>query len=251
MHKVLLVGELNDIMRDLNDSLSEEFKVQLCSARLDSLQGLLKIISPNLIVVNQIGIEEDGYSLLNFLKENYSWIPVVAIDIKEQAFRYEEYISNPQFAVAYRPTTHGELMDICLKMLGIQKTLSVRTNKPGRKQIMIVDDSAIMLRNFKSLLEIKYDVKIATSGELAIKMMKKEKPDLVLLDYQMPGLDGKELFEILQQTEELKDIPIVFLTGVADRHYIYDVLKLTPDDYILKPPDKSRLFKTIENVLGE
>ena len=225
MHKVSLVGELNDIMRDLNDSLSEKFKVQLCSARLDSLQGLLKIISPNLIVVNQIGIEEDGYSLLDFLKENYSWIPVVAIDIKEQAFRYEAYIKNPQFAVAYRPTTHGELLDICYKMLGIQKTLSVRTNKPGRKQIMIVDDSAIMLRNFKSLLEIKYDVKIATSGELAIKMMKKEKPDLVLLDYQMPGLDGKakmskSLGNCIYLSDEPEDIKKKIMSMFTDPNHL-------------------------------
>lgn len=72
--------------------------------------------------------------------------------------------------------------------------------------------------------------------------------DLILLDYEMPGMDGKATFEAILADEFAKDIPVVFLTSIADRKQIYAVLKSYPAGYILKPPDKEKLFSTIETV---
>ena len=64
----------------------------------------------------------------------------------------------------------------------------------------------------------------------------------------MPGMDGKETFETILENNDMKHIPVVFLTSVAKRQQIYDVVKSIPAGYILKPPDRNRLLNTIEDV---
>ena len=66
----------------------------------------------------------------------------------------------------------------------------------------------------------------------------------------MPGMDGKESYERLKAQEDIKDIPVIFLTSVADKEHIYSILQTRPAGYILKPPDRERLFKSIEEALG-
>ena len=119
-----------------------------------------------------------------------------------------------------------------------------------KKRILIVDDSAVTLRSVKALLDKEYTVAVATSGERAIKEMKKNPPDLVLLDYEMPVCDGKETFAMIRQDEEIKDIPVVFLTAVADKMHIASVLQLNPAGYLLKPPNTEVLKETISAILN-
>ena len=65
----------------------------------------------------------------------------------------------------------------------------------------------------------------------------------------MPGETGPEVFAKIKEIESAKDIPIVFLTGVADKEKIADVLRLKPQGYLLKPIDTERLFTTLERVM--
>ena len=77
--------------------------------------------------------------------------------------------------------------------------------------ILVVDDSGLMLRNVKSRIEFKYQVNVVTSGEKALASMEKRRPDLVLLDYDMPGWDGKMTLEKIRENPNYQDIPVVFL----------------------------------------
>ena len=119
-----------------------------------------------------------------------------------------------------------------------------------RKKIMLVDDSGIYLRMMKGLLDEEYDVIMATSGLKAISMVHEKHPDLILLDYEMPLFDGRETMVKIRQAEDIKDIPIVFVTAVNEKEHIKAVLSLKPAGYLLKPIDKNRLFKTIKEILG-
>ena len=89
------------------------------------------------------------------------------------------------------------------------------------------------------------------AGEQALKLIPRENPDLILLDYEMDGMDGKSTFEAMKEDDDMKWIPVVFLTSIADRKSIYDVLRSKPDGYILKPPDKEKIRETIEELIGE
>ena len=123
-------------------------------------------------------------------------------------------------------------------------------SKEGRKSILAVDDSGMLLRSVKAMLEKTYDVSVATSGKMAIAQAKKKRPDLILLDYEMPEWDGKRTLEEILADEELKDIKVVFLTAVTDRAHIEAVLKLKPSGYLLKPIEQAKVMDTIEKVLS-
>lgn len=88
------------------------------------------------------------------------------------------------------------------------------------------------------------------SGMNAIKAIGKKRPDLILLDYEMPVCDGRQTLEMLRADEESKHIPVVFLTGVNDRAHIEAVLSLRPAGYLLKPPDKKMIVDTIRKAIG-
>lgn len=120
--------------------------------------------------------------------------------------------------------------------------------KPDKK-IMLVDDSPILLRNLKSILDQRYEVLLTTSGQQALKAIPEKEPDLVILDYKMPEMDGKAVFEEMQKDEKMKDIPVIFLTSVSDSKSIQSILKLKPAGYILKPPDQEKVMETIQNAL--
>lgn len=120
----------------------------------------------------------------------------------------------------------------------------------GKKRILVVDDSALVLRNIKAMLEPKYRVFVATSGEQALKFIPEKKPNLILLDYEMPEMNGKETFEKIKADEMSKDIPVIFLTGVDDKEHIFAVLQLNPAGYFLKPPTRSKLLDAIEKALS-
>ena len=102
----------------------------------------------------------------------------------------------------------------------------------------------------KAMLEADYDVALAVSGAQAMTSIGKQRPDLILLDYEMPVCDGHMTLEMIRADEEMKDIPVIFLTAINDRANIEAVLKLKPAGYFLKPAIKDQLLAEIAKVLA-
>lgn len=108
--------------------------------------------------------------------------------------------------------------------------------------ILIVDDTPKNIQVLgKTLHDIGYNVSIATSGSQALDSVKKEKPDLILLDIQMPEMDGFEVCKILKMNSDTKGIPIIFLTAVTDSDKIVEGFELGAVDYITKPFNSAEL----------
>lgn len=119
--------------------------------------------------------------------------------------------------------------------------------KHVKKKILVVDDSGIMLRNIKRWLEDKYQVILANSGAMAIKYLATNRPDLVLLDYEMPVVDGSQVLEMIRTETEFCDIPVIFLTGKNDKESIMKVLELKPEGYLLKSMEPQKIIEEIDN----
>lgn len=250
MKKILLIGELGEIVRSLNECLMGEFQVQLCAPQLENVQGMLRIVKPDMIIFCGIGIDEIDTAILQWVQEKYNLIPVLVITTSDDWSKYRCFFTSQQFDKLFRPLTKTELLDKCNRMLHLGGMLYQQEEQERVKKILVVDDSPLVLRNIKNILDEKYKTFLATSGEQALKMILQKEPDLILLDYEMPGMDGKVTFEAIREDEFARDIPVVFLTSIADRKQIYAVLKSYPAGYILKPPDKERLLSTIEDVLS-
>lgn len=118
-----------------------------------------------------------------------------------------------------------------------------------KKHILIVDDVTTNLKCLGEILRHDYSLSMAKSGEQAIQMMNKFKPDLILLDVKMPGMDGYETFGRIRENPEYKDIPIIFLTADTENGSEVKGLKLGASDFIRKPYEPDIMKGRIERVL--
>lgn len=106
----------------------------------------------------------------------------------------------------------------------------------GKKLVLIVDDAPANLQVVRSILKDDFKIRVATSGVKALDLVKAEpRPDLILLDVMMPEMDGYELCRILKATPEVRDIPVIFLTGKTETDDETKGFKVGAVDYIHKP----------------
>lgn len=118
----------------------------------------------------------------------------------------------------------------------------------SKQRILAVDDAAIILTRITNALQNDYEVITVNSGERALKYLEMEKPDLILLDIQMPQKNGIETLRTIRAMKGREDIPVIMLTGVEDKDFVLESAKLGICDYILKPFYSEDLIKRICRV---
>ena len=259
MRKALIVGELNPVLMNINQCLINEFETQMCEADLETIKKMRKLLQPDLLVISQQGIDgKEDLLILDMLKEKMPKMPIVFIETvtaKNHLSEYERVF--PNFVLLKRPIVKSKLINTCYNVIGEDEKFAEKATKAGdkkdavKKREMVIDDKPLLLRNMKHLLEKRYQVFIATSGEKALEFIPKKKPDIILLDYEMPGMDGRETFMKIKENPETRNIPVLFLTGISDKAHIYAALELEPAGYILKPAAEEKLFSQIEQALIE
>lgn len=116
-----------------------------------------------------------------------------------------------------------------------------------KKHILVVDDSGTMLRTIKSWLSMKYKVSIASSAAMAITFLASNKPDLILLDYEMPVCDGPQFLGMIRSEIPTRDIPVIFLTAKGDRESVQSVLAYKPAGYLLKTMAPEDILQTLDD----
>lgn len=107
--------------------------------------------------------------------------------------------------------------------------------EPKQSTVLIVDDAPSNIRVMAAVLQEQHRVKTAMSGQQCIEMAIKYKPDLILLDIEMPGLSGYQVCEELKSMDETRDIPIIFVTGRVNIEDEEMGLRIGAVDYITKP----------------
>lgn len=125
------------------------------------------------------------------------------------------------------------------------------SNTNYRKRILAVDDTAVVLTRILYTLRDTYDVVTVNSGVRALKYLKEQKPDLILLDIRMSPMDGIETLQSIRTIEEHKNIPVIMLTGVEDKDIVVKSAKLGICDYIRKPFSSEELHKRILRVFEQ
>lgn len=103
-----------------------------------------------------------------------------------------------------------------------------------KKKILVVDDSEFMLKKMVKLLENDYSVIEADSSVSAIQSIVMNRPDLILLDYEMPVCDGRQTLKMIRSEKTMASIPVMFLTAKGDRESVQNVMELKPEGYLLK-----------------
>ena len=121
----------------------------------------------------------------------------------------------------------------------------------SKKCILAVDDSAIILTRISNTLSKDYEVVTVNSGMRALRYLKEEKPDLILMDIKMAQMDGIETLREIRTMEDREDIPVIMLAGVEDKDVVVESARLGIDDYILKPFYSDELIKRIRRVIDQ
>jgi DNA-binding response OmpR family regulator len=118
------------------------------------------------------------------------------------------------------------------------------------KEILIVDDEPNVLVPIQFLMEQQgYRVMTAERGEDALDLIYQYKPDLVLLDIMLPGIDGYEVCEIIRLNPDFRDVKIIFLTAKGRESEIAKGLALGADAYISKPFSNTTLVARVKELL--
>lgn len=129
--------------------------------------------------------------------------------------------------------------------------MSQTEGRNSRKCILAVDDTVIVLYRISEALRDEYEIITVNSGTRALKYLKEEKPDLILLDIQMATMDGIETLHQIRMMPDRKDIPVIMLTGVENKATVLESAKLGICDYMLKPFSSEELIRRIERVFEQ
>lgn len=143
----------------------------------------------------------------------------------------------------------GIPLDISNAVSEVERYL-MEKEKEAKKKILVVDDSSTTRLGMELLLAENYDVSEVSSGAAAIRAITLERPDLVLLDYEMPVCDGRHVLEMLRAEKEFSDIPVIFLTSRDDQESVKNVLSLNADGYLLKYLKPADIKKRIDGYFS-
>lgn len=124
-------------------------------------------------------------------------------------------------------------------------------NESLKKKIIVVDDSEFLRSKIIKLLEADYDVIEADSSISAIKKIAVNRPDLVILDYEMPVCDGLQTLEMIRSDADIANIPVIFLTGKGDRESVQKAMSLKPEGYLLKSLPDAKIKEVIDNFFAK
>lgn len=242
MQKILIVSEVQSyLLVSLQERLGEvDCKVTNTHVNPDSLSKIKESMDLIFIFADEELMKQ--HQGLTYLKDKAveDDVPIfVTGDPQEIAEIHKDiplHLIQKEFPRPINVNEVAEAIDSYLKTFG----------KQNKKKILVVDDSGAMLRNVKGWLEDKYQVILANSGAMAIKYLSTNRPDLVLLDYEMPIVDGKQVLGMIRSEAEFTDIPVIFLTSKGDKESVMQVMELKPDGYLLKTMPPEQIKKSVD-----
>ena len=117
-----------------------------------------------------------------------------------------------------------------------------------RKIVLVVDDSSANLQLCRGLLSNDYDVRLAKSGKMALDALARIRPDLILLDIEMPDMSGFEVMTEIKKNRDLDGIPVIFVTSHASEKLVLKAREQGAVDYIVKPFVSDVLYKKIDKA---
>ena len=120
----------------------------------------------------------------------------------------------------------------------------------ANKTILVIEDNEVNMKLVKSLLKMdQYKVLEAPDAETGMKLLQEKKPDLILMDIQLPGMDGLTATKIIKADPDMKDIPVVAFTSFAMDGDEKKAFKAGCVGYITKPLDTQNFLTTLEKFL--
>ena len=246
MNKLVLIRDKQGYLTTsfVDHLRNAEFEVNEVEAKVDAANNYMEDIDGIIVYIDEA--MSQNQELMIFVKDKIveKDIPLFLIEGDKDLVAAKKYF--PEGIITYffsRPMDVRNCVEVIIKYYEKYASRS-------KKRILVVDDSGTMLRNVKGWLGEKYHVTLANSGTMAIKYMTLERPDLVLLDYEMPIISGKQVLEMIRSEADFATIPVMFLTAKSDVKSVMDVKSLNPQGYLLKTMGPKEIVKAVDEFLA-
>lgn len=282
MKRILFVADFNDTAHCIQEAMLSRYQVQLCSMKnAEDVSHMIRMFRPDMVVVFISCYQNISSKLFYILTIVHAAIPIITIGKKEDTMQYEMLYSKTQYTHLYRPIKNRDIMKCIADRLHItedenaehkdisdisnyienedkikSKTdiwddaeLDNEADADKRKHILFVDNDDEIYNNMKSIIGDRYRVSVACTELQAMRMLEKDRPDMMFLSYEMPLCEGRIMLEMIRSDEELRKLPVVFLTKIAEKRNIASIIRLKPAGCILKPLDKEIVTRIIEKCM--
>ncbi len=241
----LIVSTVGGMM----DTDSDTVNIMIMNAARYMAQQFVNSVKGNLYSVDMYEMKEENlltYSQFNRIFERQNPQFSVLFDTGSGYFSYcvvAPHLTQNENEGAVKIKTENAMAEI-------GKYLDKR-DVCKKKKVLVVDDSDIVRKAMGELLDKDYAVTLANSGLSAIRCITLNRPDLILLDYDMPVCDGSQVLEMIRSEEDFRDIPVVFLTGRVDKGNLQKIIPLKPKGFLLKTLGAEEIKKNIDEFLKE
>lgn len=247
--------EFEDSM--LSERLNETYRVTPLNFEAEVIIGHSRVRKVDLAIVFLKNLSPESEAEFNKLLEKGCNAPFVFIGSREICRKYygigsldvKKYIYTP----ISLPELFGTLRHVFNEMAGkadpYDENGKIMPVAIRENHILVVDDDVVSLRTMMNLLADTYKISVVKGGLAALAFLEDQKPDLILLDYEMPDCDGPSTLRKIRQNHKFRNIPVIFLTGVTDSDLVKDAVMLKPQGYVLKSTKKDELVEKIKDVL--
>ena len=226
----------DNILRSIGENMQNIFGSDAICCKIAGTKMCAFLITP------AEELEQKVASYNDFISESNKNVSI--IDISFGVIRYEEHIGK-DLQTLLQEAEYNMLIHHASK----DNAKTTAKTYSGKPTILLIDDSMIMLKTLQMMLDDRYKVLKTTTGMQGFEIAKDKQPDLILLDYNMPIVDGERIMHLLKQGNTTKDIPVIFVSGVSDKAKILKVAQYKPAGYLLKPVSKDNLLNVVENAL--
>lgn len=282
MKRILFVADFNDTAHCIQEAMLSRYQVQLCSMKnAEDVSHMIRMFRPDMVVVFISCYQNISSKLFYILTIVHAAIPIITIGKKEDTMQYEMLYSKTQYTHLYRPIKNRDIMKCIADRLHItedenaehkdisdvsnyienedkiknktdiwdEAELDNEADADKRKHILLVDNDDEIYNDMKSIIGDRYRVSAAGTELQAMRMLEKDRPDMMFLSYEMPLCEGRIMLEMIRSDEELRKLPVVFLTKIAEKRNIASIIRLKPAGCILKPLDKEIVTRIIEKCM--
>jgi len=240
---IVYVDDINFSLVTLRDRLKENYDVYLAQSvelMFEVLNNFLnkKLLLPDLILLDLNMPEADGFQAIRELKQEqlFRSIPVVILSSRSDKKTMKMAMEQGAADFITKPFSDSKLIEC------IEYQLYPERNNTNDPVILAVDDNPSILQTIKYLVGNKYIVYLLHEPQKVKEFIKRIKPDLFLLDCNMPLLSGYDLVPIIRESAWFKDTPIIYLTSDGTFDNLSAAIASGASDFMVKPIDETILL---------
>lgn len=241
MEKVLVVSYSREDLINLRDTFENSGYACKYLVLSNNLLVDTGAFIPSCIVIRLKNVERRRLFAVMQLRADVRFrkVPILLIADVEQSLIFN---MNVRPAADQLTTPDTEMPKVLEMVEGL-------IEKVGRKKhVLAVDDDLVSLKRIQLFLESKYQVSCLKTGEECLRFLEKRIPDVLLLDCDMPVMDGAATFKGIQDMGLKGAFPVIMMSLNSERRIVYRGLAMIPDGFMLKPLNKDKLEEKIEEL---